>query len=183
MTYKIYKIRNTINEKLYVGQTNETLEQRFKRHMGYQSRENDTKFYRAVRKYGRENFYIEQIEEVATREEATDKESYWIDKLDTIEHGYNTINNKIVSGGDTLTNHPEIDKIREKISQSKLGIQNPSHTEVVCYNTMTGEIRVFYTIKQCMEYFNEKHPSFASKRCNNTIKKKYLNVWIIKYLK
>ena len=40
-----------------IGQTSETLKQRFSRHMGYQKEEHDTKFYRAVRKYGRDKFY------------------------------------------------------------------------------------------------------------------------------
>ena len=46
----IYKITCLVNQKVYVGQTSETIEKRFARHMGYQKEENDTKFYRAIRK-------------------------------------------------------------------------------------------------------------------------------------
>lgn len=53
-SFKIYKITCKINNKVYIGQTIETLTQRFNRHMGYQKEEHDTKFYRAVRKYGKE---------------------------------------------------------------------------------------------------------------------------------
>ena len=52
----VYKITCKINNKMYVGQTTQTLKQRFSRHMGYQKDEHNTKFYRAVRKYGAENF-------------------------------------------------------------------------------------------------------------------------------
>ena len=38
----------------YIWQTTESLDKRFKRNMGYQKDEHDTKFYRAIRKYGKE---------------------------------------------------------------------------------------------------------------------------------
>ena len=63
----IYKITCKINNKIYIGQTSESLKTRFKRHMGYQKDDNDTKFYRAVRKYGVENFYIEKIDEFGNK--------------------------------------------------------------------------------------------------------------------
>lgn len=43
-SFKIYKITCKINNKVYIGQTIETLTQRFNRHMGYQKDEHDTKF-------------------------------------------------------------------------------------------------------------------------------------------
>jgi len=36
MNFYVYKITNIINNKIYVGQTTESLKQRFKRHTGYQ---------------------------------------------------------------------------------------------------------------------------------------------------
>ena len=38
----IYKIICKVNNKIYIGQTGETLKQRFNRHMGYQKDNNDT---------------------------------------------------------------------------------------------------------------------------------------------
>lgn len=46
----IYKITCKVNNKVYIGQTTETVSKRFSRHMGYQKNDHDTKFYRAVRK-------------------------------------------------------------------------------------------------------------------------------------
>lgn len=59
----IYKITNIQNNKCYIGQTIRPIEQRFHRHI------NDainnilnTHFARAIRKYGEENFIIEEID-------------------------------------------------------------------------------------------------------------------------
>lgn len=110
----IYKITCKINNKVYIGQTSESLKTRFKRHMGYQKDDNDTKFYRAVRKYGVENFYIEKIDEATTQQELDDKELYWINKLNAVKDGYNSKTSKGKCGGDTLSNHPNKSQIRKK---------------------------------------------------------------------
>ena len=44
-SFKVYKITCKVNNKIYIGQTIESLTQRFNRHMGYQKDEHDTKFY------------------------------------------------------------------------------------------------------------------------------------------
>ena len=77
-SFKVYKITCKVNNKIYIGQTIESLTQRFNRHMGYQKDEHDTKFYRAIRKYGKDNFYIELLEEVSNQNELDKREYYWI---------------------------------------------------------------------------------------------------------
>lgn len=87
---KIYKITNSRNGKIYVGQITKTLEQRLARHF-WAARETgrQKKFYEDILKYGTDNFSIELIEECP--DEAADVvESYWIYKLDTINNGYNS---------------------------------------------------------------------------------------------
>lgn len=123
--FKIYKITCRINNKVYIGQTIESLEQRFNRHMGYQKDEHDTKFYRAIRKYGKENFYIELLEIVSSQEKLDEREYYWICFYDSIIKGYNTKNSIGKCGGDTLSNHPNKELISKKLSESKLGDKNP----------------------------------------------------------
>ena len=80
-SFKVYKITCKVNNKIYIGQTIESLTQRFNRHMGYQKDEHDTKFYRAIRKYGKDNFYIELLEEVSNQNEL-DKLIEYIKKTD-----------------------------------------------------------------------------------------------------
>lgn len=75
----IYKITNIQNNKVYIGQTIRPIEERFKRHIN-DALNNilDTHFARAIRKYGKDSFIIEQIDSANTAEELTSKEQYWI---------------------------------------------------------------------------------------------------------
>ena len=62
----IYKIVNKSNNKVYVGQTTDTLDNRFKAHINESTkkRSKNRPLYRAFAKYGIENFYIEVLEEL-----------------------------------------------------------------------------------------------------------------------
>ena len=55
----IYKITNKLNGKVYIGQTVGSLQARWKAHL--RSRDNAV-FHKALRKYGAENFTVEQID-------------------------------------------------------------------------------------------------------------------------
>ena len=59
----IYKIVNNLNQKIYIGKTNRSIEERFKEHIRKANQNIDRPLYRAIRKYGIENFTINQIEE------------------------------------------------------------------------------------------------------------------------
>ena len=92
MLGKIYKITNNINGKVYVGQTTKTLTERFKKHC-WGTTENDQyhlnmAIKKAIRKYGKENFTIELIEEVETSK-LDEREVYWISYYDSYNNGYN----------------------------------------------------------------------------------------------
>ena len=59
----IYKITNQINNKVYIGLTTCSLEYRWSRHITESKNVNNTKhLYKAMRKYGIENFTIEEID-------------------------------------------------------------------------------------------------------------------------
>lgn len=57
----IYRITNIVNEHFYIGKTTLTIEQRFKKHF-YNHKTMETHLYRAMRKYGFDNFIIEEID-------------------------------------------------------------------------------------------------------------------------
>lgn len=84
----IYIIKNTINNKVYIGQTIQPISIRFTNHK-MASRIEDTKFYRAIRKYGEENFYIELLETVPFHD-LNEREKFWIKYYDSYYHGYNS---------------------------------------------------------------------------------------------
>lgn len=86
MSY-IYKITNDINNKIYIGKTEFSIEKRFKEHCqdskkGYTNRP----LYNAMNKYGIEHFNIELIEECNNPEE---REKYWIEYYRSFKYGYN----------------------------------------------------------------------------------------------
>jgi group I intron endonuclease len=58
----VYLITNKITNDCYVGKTKTSIEKRFKRHC-YLSKTVNTFLYKAMRKYGIENFYAELLEE------------------------------------------------------------------------------------------------------------------------
>lgn len=86
----IYVITNDINGKQYVGKTNWTIEKRFQEHINDCTKRNLEKrpLYDAMNKYGIEHFSIKELERCSEKE-ASNKEIYWIGKLDTYKNGYN----------------------------------------------------------------------------------------------
>ena len=57
----IYIIKNTINNKVYIGQTRVSVEQRWKEHLRH-AQYGDQIINRAMKKYGIDKFYIETLE-------------------------------------------------------------------------------------------------------------------------
>ena len=84
----IYQIINDINQKIYVGKTEFSIEKRFKEHCKDAFREHNEKrpLYSAMRKYGIEHFHVELIEETDNPEE---REVYWIEQKRSFKNGYN----------------------------------------------------------------------------------------------
>ena len=99
----IYKIINNINQKIYIGKTSSTIEKRFREHCNDSKKERCEKrpLYDAMNKYGIENFAIEKVEEVENDEIASEREIYWIKKLNTYI-GFNDCNGyNATLGGDS----------------------------------------------------------------------------------
>ena len=85
---KIYKIVNDINDKIYVGKTEFSLQKRFAEHCreAFRAKNQNRPLYRAMREYGIKHFSIELIEETDYPEE---REIYWIRFCDSFKNGYN----------------------------------------------------------------------------------------------
>ena len=81
------------NNKIYVGKTTTCIRDRFSKHV-YEANTPNTKGYsfilhKAMRKYGIENFQIEQIEDV-DNDLINEREIYWIKFYNSmIPNGYN----------------------------------------------------------------------------------------------
>lgn len=90
MSCGIYKITNNINKHAYIGQSVE-IEDRWVRHKwaAFNAIESyDYPLYRAIRKYGLENFTFEIIKE-CKQEELSYWEMYYIEYYNTFIDGYN----------------------------------------------------------------------------------------------
>lgn len=77
--FKIYKITNIINNKFYIGYTKLSLAKRWKLHTNNSS--SKMLIFRAIQKYGKENFTIELLEEHNTKAEAIAREIYLIEQM------------------------------------------------------------------------------------------------------
>ena len=87
----IYKITNKKNGKVYIGQS-QNIEERWRSHkINYKNpkaKEYESKKYRAMRKYGINNFDFSVIEE-CNISELDEKEKYWIKQYNSVIDGYN----------------------------------------------------------------------------------------------
>lgn len=111
----IYKITNLINGKVYIGLTTRLLRERFASHlcMAFSEKKDlHCKFHNALRKYGKENFKVEQIDSAESKEELDRKEQYWISYYNSIEEGYN-----MKEGGFKGTGYRHSEEARRKISE------------------------------------------------------------------
>ena len=88
----VYKVTNTVNGKVYVGQTRRSLHVRQLDHLR-EARKGNTRLHlhRAIAKYGEQSFHWEILEEAATKEELDRLEMKWISQLQACDEtkGYN----------------------------------------------------------------------------------------------
>ena len=77
----IYKITNISNNKIYIGKTIYSLNHRWQQHLNIAFNKNrpsyNYKLYKAIRKYGKDNFIIETLEDI-DNSLLNEKEIYWI---------------------------------------------------------------------------------------------------------
>lgn len=126
--YKIYLIINLANLKKYIGITKYSLEERFYQHIkrGFLLTE-------AIKKYGKEKFSIELIEEVESAERAYELEIFYIKKYNTkAPFGYN-----LTDGGDGIFGWQPSDEYRKECSErakelhknKKVGMYGKKHND------------------------------------------------------
>lgn len=110
--YYIYKITNKINGKIYVGRHKTYKEESFDRYWG-----SGPLIKQAIKKYGKENFTKEILEE-CTKDTVADREIYWIDKLGARIGNYNLTSGG--PGGDS-TNGTLVYNNGERMKYIKIG--------------------------------------------------------------
>ena len=181
----IYKITNIQNNKVYIGQTIRPVKDRFNRHIN-DALNNiiDTHFARAIRKYGKNNFQIKIIDNAKNQEELNQKERYWIQYYNSIKEGYNETDAISKCGGNTYQSktEEEMEVIKNKIRQTKLGAKNPMARKIKRINILTNEIEIFDTIISCAKACGiQNGKTSISTRLNGQIKSPYKKQWLFEY--
>ena len=182
---QIYKITNIQNNKVYIGQSIRPIKDRFHRHIN-DAMNNilDTHFARAIRKYGKDSFTLELIDTATSQEELNKKEQYWIQFYNSVEEGYNETDAIYKCGGNTYRSktEEEMETIKEKIRQTKLGNKNPMAKKIKRTNIITGEVDIFDTVISCAQACGIKNGKTSiSERLNGKIKTPFKKTWIFEY--
>lgn len=149
----IYKITNQVNSKIYIGQD---------KHNNPVYLGSGKILHLAFQKHGIENFNKEIIEECESKEHLDEREKYWINFYNSTDRniGYNIALGG--EGGDTITNHPDKDLIRQK--HSKWMQEN---------NPTRGRKKTEYELEKWKlsyigKYRDENNPNFGSKRTESS---------------
>jgi len=110
----IYKITNTINNKIYIGQTIGTIEKRFHQHK-INSKTKNYPLYNAFKKYGIENFTITKICKCNNIEELNELEEFLIQEMGCLSpNGYN-----LASGGSNFKHNKETKQKMSNIAKNR----------------------------------------------------------------
>jgi group I intron endonuclease len=152
----IYKIQNKLNNKVYIGQSLYTLDFRlngkpyghfyvaFNKNLDNKS---STHLHKALRKYGKDNFIYEVVEEFDNTIEnlhnvLNKRERYWIKYYDSCTNGYNQ-----TTGGHNHYHRSEANK--KKISERTKEAMSKLDTKKLCnpMKNMTEEQKIAHKKK------------------------------------
>ena len=172
----IYKIINLSNQKLYIGQTKKTIEERFKNHLKLAKRHINRCLYDAMNKYGYDNFTIKQIEQIPDQY-LDEREKYWITYYNTTNRNYGYNMTAGGGGGDTWTNNPHKKETSKKISENNKGkhslspqqhqrmIQRAKEVNTIKINKqeLENDIKNFMSIEDICEKYHISRKTFYNK--------------------
>jgi group I intron endonuclease len=157
----VYKTTNLINGKQYIGR----------------DMYNNPKYLgsgrllrKAIKKYGIENFKKEILQECKTIDELTRAEEYWIRLYDAANNPsfYNLLDGS--TGGDSLSNHPNLDSIKSKIRNARKlqVIQHSEETKLKISEAQRGEKAYWYGKTHSLES-NKKRSDSLKGRIKTTM--------------
>lgn len=154
--YYIYKATNKINNKIYIGKTN-NLERRIKEH---QNKKNQTNclFYRAIKKYGIKNFDWKIID-IIEDNKANEREKYWINYYNSYYKNKNSNGYNMTIGGDG---------------------GNGNSKKIAIYNLQGELLNVLDSVSLVKKEYKINNTSDISKICKS--KKGMRNGYIFRYV-
>lgn len=85
--FSVYMISNDINDKVYIGQTTKSIQERFQEHCLYHL----STIGQAIQAIGKEHFSVSLLDDTSKNlDELTEKEAFYIRKYNSIKNGYNS---------------------------------------------------------------------------------------------
>lgn len=132
----IYKITNLINNKVYIGKTERSIEIRWREHrQNFFKLQDDMAIHKAMYKYGPEAFEIDKIEE-CDNNIINERERYWIEYYNSFKKGYNST---IGGDGAIKINYKQIlDLWRQGLS-----LQQISDKEKIDRHTISNILKIY----------------------------------------
>lgn len=119
----IYRCRNKTSGKVYIGQSVRSLEERKHSHFNIHLR-GKSKFYKALKSYGFDNFEWDIIDTAKTQDELNEKEIKHISEYNSIENGYN-----MVQGGAGGYNEYAVRANQTRRGKKYEEFMNPDHID------------------------------------------------------
>ena len=150
----IYKITNKNNGKFYIGSSKQ-IQRRWWEHQNDLNKNQHVnwKLQDAWNQSGASGFEFVIIENV-DESQLLVREQFYLDTFKPHLVGYNILDK--VSGGDNFTNHPDKEKIRNKLSEMNLDYKNPmfgkTHSESSIQKQKTASVG-----RYTLEWFKNKY--------------------------
>lgn len=111
--FSVYILTCKTSGKSYIGLTRKTAEKRWQEHLAAARRGVGFAIYRAIRKYGEEDWTVETIDRFADKKAAAAFEIQKIAEMNTVAGGYN-----MTAGGDGLLGLERTPEWRAKIAEA-----------------------------------------------------------------
>jgi len=167
--YKIYKITNKITNKIYIGKTKKSVDERFNKHIKNAKNKINRRLYDSMNHHGYDNFVVELLCVVGDNDNANNKEKYYIElyKSNIEDFGYNmTIGG---DGGDTGNYH--YGKSPYDWWVEKYGIEKADEIKESVSKKISEKMKLFCSGLTYEERYGDKCDSIK-KKISNTLKNK-----------
>ncbi len=177
MVYEVYKIQNSVNNKIYIGITNQGYKNRYRHHLS-ESRSGSTFIlHNAIRKHGVDKFSVTLLEKVDDVDQLKEREKFWISSLDSTnrDKGYN-----MTEGGDGTFGRFHLEETKQKIRDKAKSRKFPTKRfEVHILNIDTNKLIVYPTMKDASLALNRGRGYIRDKYISNNSNNFYIDNYFI----
>lgn len=177
----IYIIRNTVNTKVYIGQTKKSVQHRFRQHIYSANKGSHYVLYKAMRKYGTDNFYAQTLEQ-CDNALLNNKEVFWISfyKANNSKYGYNMTEGGSRQG-DPWNKSKATDAMLLKafdLGLSAYQIARKYHTEISRVTSLLKKLNIKYgsDLQKIPEDIEKQIIELYNKGYASSIISKYFNI-------